>query len=477
MSVPSNLTPLRLTQMQQYLGSDTSGTIYYVLNGISYQAQLSTLFSYVGGGTVTSVDVSGGATGLSFTGGPITINGTITAGGTLNVSHGGTGAATAADARVSILPSFTGNANKVLAVNAGESDVEFVTPGDGTVTSIDASGGTTGLSFSGGPITSTGTLTLDGMLEIANGGTGAGNASGARMSLLPAYSGNAGKVLAVNGGATDAEWIAISGAGTVTSVNVSGGATGLSFSGGPITGAGTITASGTLGVANGGTGQTSFTNGQLLIGNTTGNTLVKATLAGSAGITVTNGPGSITLATPITTTGDIILGDGANSATRLAIGANGTVLTSNGATASWASPAGAGWTQIATLSPSNASDATFSSIPDTYSELLMVMMVGPSNNATAQVAFSSDNTNFSNALAISGTLTAAAVRGGLWVPGYASSNNAGMAVGSMATLTTTPTGLSSSGGNIAWRLGGKLTAIRLSMSAGTFSGVLRLYGK
>ena len=43
---------------------------------------------------------------------------------------------------------------------------------------------------------------------------------------------------------------------------------------------------------------------------------------------------------PITTTGDLILGNGTNSATRLAIGANGYLLTSNGTTASWvAAPA------------------------------------------------------------------------------------------------------------------------------------------
>lgn len=53
---------------------------------------------------------------------------------------------------------------------------------------------------------------------------------------------------------------------------------------------------GILGVANGGTGQTTFTDGQLLIGNTTGNTLAKATLTAGANIVVTNGAGSITLA-------------------------------------------------------------------------------------------------------------------------------------------------------------------------------------
>lgn len=53
---------------------------------------------------------------------------------------------------------------------------------------------------------------------------------------------------------------------------------------------------GTLPVGNGGTGQTSYTNGQLLIGNTTGNTLTKATLTGTANqIDITNGAGSITL--------------------------------------------------------------------------------------------------------------------------------------------------------------------------------------
>lgn len=83
--------------------------------------------------------------------------------------------------------------------------------------------------------------------------------------------------------------------GTVTSVNASGGTTGLTFSGGPITTSGTLTLTGTLAVANGGTGQTSYTNGQLLIGNTTGNTLTKATLTAGTNISITNGAGSITI--------------------------------------------------------------------------------------------------------------------------------------------------------------------------------------
>ena len=55
--------------------------------------------------------------------------------------------------------------------------------GAGTVTSVDVSGGTTGLTYSGGPITTSGTITMAGTLAIANGGTGATTASDARTNL------------------------------------------------------------------------------------------------------------------------------------------------------------------------------------------------------------------------------------------------------------------------------------------------------
>ena len=58
---------------------------------------------------------------------------------------------------------------------------------------------------------------------------------------------------------------------------------------------------GTLPVSDGGTGQTSYTSGQLLIGNTTGNTLTKATLTEGDGINITNGAGSITIAADFAT--------------------------------------------------------------------------------------------------------------------------------------------------------------------------------
>jgi len=79
---------------------------------------------------------------------------------------------------------------------------------------------------------------------------------------------------------------------------------------------------GTLAVANGGTGQTSFTDGQLLIGNSTGNTLTKASLTAGSGVTITPGAGSIQIA---------FTGPGSGSVTSVSVasanGFAGTVAT------------------------------------------------------------------------------------------------------------------------------------------------------
>ena len=81
-----------------------------------------------------------------------------------------------------------------------------------------------------------------------------------------------GQVLTMVGGLP--AWSTISGTGTVTSVNASGGTTGLTFTGGPITSSGTLTLSGTLGVPNGGTGLTTTTQGDIFYGGI-GNTIAK----------------------------------------------------------------------------------------------------------------------------------------------------------------------------------------------------------
>jgi hypothetical protein len=57
----------------------------------------------------------------------------------------------------------------------------------------------------------------------------------------------------------------------------------------------------TIGTAYGGTGQTTYTDGQLLIGNTAGG-LTKATLTAGSNVTITNGNGTITIAAADTNT-------------------------------------------------------------------------------------------------------------------------------------------------------------------------------
>ena len=143
----------------------------------------------------------------------------------------------------------------------------------------------------------TGTATnVTGTVAVANGGTGTTTpalVAGTNVTITGTWPNQT-----VNSTA--------GGSGTVTSVAATVPAF-LSIAGSPITTTGTlaITYSGTaLPVANGGTGQTT---------------------AGAA----------FNALSPVTSTGDLIIGNGTNSATRLAIGANGYVLTSDGTTASW----------------------------------------------------------------------------------------------------------------------------------------------
>ena len=108
--------------------------------------------------------------------------------------------------------------------------------------------------------------------------------------------------------------------GTVTSVDVSGGTTGLTFSGGPITSSGTITMAGTLDADNGGTVQSSYTVGDILYASSTtalskladvatGNALI------SGGVGVAPSWGKIGLTTHVT--GTLAVGNGGTGATTL----------------------------------------------------------------------------------------------------------------------------------------------------------------
>lgn len=121
------------------------------------------------------------------------------------------------------------------------------------------------------------------------------------------------------------------GSGTVTSVDVSGGSTGLSTSGGPITTSGTITLAGTLDADNGGTGQSSYAVGDILYASTTsalskladvatGNALI------SGGVNTAPSWGKIGLTTHVS--GTLAVGNGGTGLT--AVGGDGTILGSNG---------------------------------------------------------------------------------------------------------------------------------------------------
>ena len=94
----------------------------------------------------------------------------------------------------------------------------------------------------------------------------------------------------------------------------------------------TLSWAGQLAVSRGGTGQSSFTNGQLLIGNSTGNTLTKATLTPGAGISITNAAGAITVATNGGISGTAAL------AKLTALGANGSLTFVDGLITAYVAP-------------------------------------------------------------------------------------------------------------------------------------------
>jgi len=82
--------------------------------------------------------------------------------------------------------------------------------------------------------------------------------------------------------------------------------------------------------------------------------------------------------------GDIIAATAADTVSRLAVGANDTVLTADSSTATglkWATPSSGGITLISETVASSLTSLSFSSIPQTYKQLYLVWM-GISHSAT-----------------------------------------------------------------------------------------------
>lgn len=235
-----------------------------------------TWLTITGAGTVTSVDGSGGTTGLTLTGGPITAAGTLTIGGTLAISNGGTGlSATATNGQLLIgngagytLAALTAGTGVSVANATGSITIANTAP-DQTVTLTDG----TAISVTGTYPSFTVTNTLPDQTVVLTQSGG----------------------VTITGTYPSFTISSTSSGGTVTDVDVSSTLSGITASGGPITTSGVITLSGTLGISSGGTGLgTTPTNGQLLIGDGAG--FVLSTLTQGSGVTITSATGSITIA-------------------------------------------------------------------------------------------------------------------------------------------------------------------------------------
>jgi hypothetical protein len=176
--------------------------------------------------------------------------------------------------------------------------------------------------FAAGTITATaissGTLSLTTPLSIASGGTGTNSSTGTGLvvfSTSPALTGTPTAPTAAL--ATNTTQIATTQFVRTEIANMS-------------LGSGTFT--GTLSVLNGGTGQSTYSDGELLIGNTIGNTLTKSTLTAGNGVTITNGNGSITIDVVTGGTGGIGTVTNVNPIILTTTGSTYTSTVSNGTT-------------------------------------------------------------------------------------------------------------------------------------------------
>jgi len=179
--------PVFAVNAQGQLTSVTNTSIAIAAGAVSGLAASATTDT-TNATNITSGTLPTGRLSGSYTG--ITAVGTLTSGTwnatAIGVTHGGTGlTATPTNGQLAIgngtgysLATLTAGTNVSISNSAGGITINATPAAGGTVTSVDGSGGTTGLTLSGGPITVSGTLTLGGTLVPANGGTGATTLNG-----------------------------------------------------------------------------------------------------------------------------------------------------------------------------------------------------------------------------------------------------------------------------------------------------------
>jgi hypothetical protein len=223
--------------------------------------------------------------------------------GIIPVSRGGTGTSTTpADGRLLI---GNGAGYTVNPLGGGAGITVLNAPGNITLVNSGVLSNIAGTGVSVNATTGNVTISNTGVLtNIAGTGVSVssttGNVTISNTGVLSIIAGTGVSVSSATGNITVANTGVLS---------FSAGTTGLTPSASTT---GAITLAGTLNVANGGTGQGSYTDGQLLIGDSTGNTLTKNTLTAGAGIAISNGPGTVTIATsgvfvlsaPVTKTAD-----------------------------------------------------------------------------------------------------------------------------------------------------------------------------
>jgi len=187
---------------------------------------------------------------------------------------------------------------------------------------------------------------------VANNSTGnvtVKDNSGTTLETLT--TGGAAQFLCVANGTSAGTW----GVRVFASSNTQWGNSALNYSG-TITGA--TWNGGTIGTGYGGTGLTGFSASNYALYSTSPSVLTAGTLPVAAGGTgATTASSAFNALSPITTTGDLIIGTGINTAGRLGIGTSGYVLQSNGSTAAWAAAPGSSTLNIADFTATSGQTA------------------------------------------------------------------------------------------------------------------------